>query len=123
MEGHGLSSRLGVMVPARLAKMDSECRVMANSFELHRAAGHSSSQLFFGWRRSVILDSQTRIRTSQVRLFSSAAERPPCGYDSLSAFIRTFHLNIGTIPAEHRRMMSDEARVIEKGRDIMSRMR
>jgi AraC-like DNA-binding protein len=43
-----------------------------------------------------------------------------CGYRSVSAFIRTFHLNTGTTPAKYRRTALDEARVISKRGAIRS---
>jgi AraC-like DNA-binding protein len=43
-----------------------------------------------------------------------------CGYSSVSAFIRAFHLNTGTTPAKYRRMALDEARVISKRTAIRS---
>jgi AraC-like DNA-binding protein/mannose-6-phosphate isomerase-like protein (cupin superfamily) len=43
-----------------------------------------------------------------------------CGYGSVSAFIRSFHLNAGTTPAKYRREALDEARVISKRAAIRS---
>jgi AraC-like DNA-binding protein len=43
-----------------------------------------------------------------------------CGYGSVGAFIRVFHLNTGITPAKYRRSILDEARVISKRTAIRS---